>query len=66
MAKERANLDRLICELNIQDYVSLLGLRDDVMSIMKECDIYVSPSQFEGLSIAMIEAMAMFNANCSF
>ena len=42
----------------MERYVKLLGLRDDVIEIMRKADIFVIPSQYEGLSIAMIEAMA--------
>ena len=39
-------------------YVKLLGLRHDVIGLMKASDLFVIPSRYEGLSIAMIEAMA--------
>ena len=56
--EERIRLERLIQELRIEDCVRLLGLRHDVMAIMKASDIFVMPSRYEGLSLAMIEAMA--------
>ena len=34
------------------------GFRDDVHDLMRKSDIFVMPSRYEGLSIAMIEAMA--------
>ena len=37
---------------------NFLGIRHDVIGLMKASDIFVMPSRFEGLSIAMIEAMA--------
>lgn len=55
---ERSRLEALIQELRIENYVKLLGLRHDVMALMKACDVFVLPSRYEGLSIAMIEAMA--------
>lgn len=55
---ERSRLEFLIQELRIENYVKLLGLRHDIMAIMKACDVFVLPSRYEGLSIAMIEAMA--------
>ena len=36
----------------------LLGYRSDVISVMKSCDIFVFPSKREGLSVALMEAMA--------
>jgi len=55
---ERSRLERLIQDLRIGSYVKFLGLRHDVMDLMKACDLFVLPSRYEGLSIAMIEAMA--------
>lgn len=44
--------------LNIANRLHLLGYRDDVIKIMKSCDIFVFPSKREGLSVALMEAMA--------
>ena len=56
--KERLRLEELIRDLGVGSYVKLLGLRHDVMRLMKASDLFVMPSRYEGLSIAMIEAMA--------
>ena len=56
--EERLRLEKLIHDLGVESYVKLLGLRHDVMGLMKACDLFVMPSFYEGLSIAMIEAMA--------
>ena len=56
--EERPRLEKLIAELRLESYVKLLGLRHDVIELMREADIFVIPSSYEGLSIAMIEAMA--------
>lgn len=42
----------------ISDRVHFLGLRQDVISILKASDIIVLSSEHEGFSIAMLEAMA--------
>ena len=55
---EQSRLQALIRNLNMDNYVRLLGLRHDVIGLMKACDIFVLPSRYEGLSLAMIEAMA--------
>lgn len=54
----RSRLEKLIRELRVGNYVKLLGIRHDAMELMKGSDIFVMPSRYEGLSIAMIEAMA--------
>lgn len=45
-------------ELNVGNRFHLLGYRNDVLEIMKSCDIFVLPSKREGLSVALMEAMA--------
>ena len=55
---ERTRLEKLIQDLRVENRIKLLGLRDDVMKLMKACDLFALPSRYEGLSIAMIEAMA--------
>jgi glycosyltransferase involved in cell wall biosynthesis len=56
--EERTRLEELIRRLELQRFVSLLGLRHDILKLMTFSDIFVMPSRYEGLSIAMIEAMA--------
>jgi len=51
-------LKKLIKQMNLQDNVFLIGYRDDVISLMKECDAFVFPSFREGLSVALMESMA--------
>ena len=48
-------------DFGIEKYVNLLGVRHDVMELMREADIFVIPSSYEGLSIAMIEAVHIYN-----
>lgn len=39
--------------------IEFLGYRDDVRPLLEEADIYVLPSYREGLSVSILEAMAM-------
>ena len=50
--------EELAKELHVEDRLHLLGYRSDVIKIMKSCDIFVFPSKREGLSVALMEAMA--------
>ena len=56
--EKRLSLEKLVRDLGVGCYVKLLGLRHDVIELMKDSDIFVIPSRYEGLSIAMIEALA--------
>ena len=55
---ERANLERLIDDLEGERCVSLMGLRSDVPQLLPEFDVFVMTSLWEGFSIALLEAMA--------
>lgn len=54
---EKENIENIIKELDLKD-VTMLGRRRDVLSILKISDIFVLPTFFEGLSNAIMEAMA--------
>ena len=56
--EERLRLQALIQDLDVENYVKLIGLRHDIIGLMRASDIFVMPSRYEGLSLAMIEAMA--------
>lgn len=52
-------LKKLISELELDERVKLLGYRNDIEEISKVSDIFVFPSFREGLSVALMEAMAI-------
>jgi glycosyltransferase involved in cell wall biosynthesis len=54
----RPQLQSQILELGLSGHVRLLGTRDDVSPLLAAADIFVLPSRWEGLSIALMEAMA--------
>ena len=51
-------LKRLALELGIHEKVHLLGYRTDVVQIYKVSDLFIFPSQREGLPVSLMEAMA--------
>jgi glycosyltransferase involved in cell wall biosynthesis len=52
------NLRRLAARLRIEERVTFLGSREDVLELLPGFDTFCLSSQFEGLSIALVEAMA--------
>ena len=53
------DLRKIVSDFGIDRQVAFLGLksREDVYKIMKEADLYVSSSSYEGLPIGVLEAM---------
>ena len=52
------NLKNLSKELGVENQVHFLGFRKDISEICKIVDLFVFPSYREGLSVALMEAMA--------
>lgn len=55
---ERAGLEQIVRNLGISNFVFFLGNRNDVNEILADVDIVVSTSDYEGLPINLLEAMA--------
>lgn len=51
-------IQKSIKKLNLEDDVILAGARKDVNNLLQAMDVFVFPSRFEGLGIALIEAQA--------
>ncbi|MBM7610253.1 glycosyltransferase involved in cell wall biosynthesis [Lysinibacillus composti] len=51
-------LRKLVKDLDLEGQIKLLGYRRDIGELLKVSDIFVFPSFREGLSVALMEAMA--------
>jgi glycosyltransferase involved in cell wall biosynthesis len=56
--EERDNLLRLVTELNAIDCIFLPGQVKNPMMLLKQSDLFVVPSRYEGFPNALLEAMA--------
>ncbi len=54
----KSDLERLTREMGIAEKVVFLGFREDIKSILSALDIFVLPSENEGFSRCVIEAMS--------
>lgn len=54
--EQRAVLEKMAKEKGVSDYVIFVGAQDDVSKYYSACDVYLMPSLFEGLGIALLEA----------
>ncbi len=56
---EMQPVKNLVDQLGISRSVVCAGQRDDIASLMASADIFVLPSHFEGLPLAVLEAMSL-------
>lgn len=54
--EERGKLEKMIEENDLQEVFLLLGIKENPYPFIKEADVYVQSSRFEGKSIAIDEA----------
>lgn len=54
----RNELEQVIVDLNLTNRIALMGITNDVNSVLQENSIFVVSSEYEGFSIVLIEAMA--------
>jgi len=54
----REELENLIKDLELEDFVELKGIVNNVSDYLQQADIYCGSSIFEGLPISILEAMA--------
>lgn len=56
---ERPALERLVHTLGLRKNVMFVGIRDDAPTIVANSDLFVLPSDYEGLGVAALEALAL-------
>lgn len=55
----KLNYLKMISSLNAEEYIKILPPRADIHSVVRDCAMFVSSSDYEGLSNSMIEALAI-------
>lgn len=54
----RPQIEAKISELKLENSVILLGTRSDVANLLQAMDVFLFPSQWEGLPVSVVEAQA--------
>lgn len=54
----RPIIEEKIKNLGLENNIYLLGIRNDVDKILKEIDLFILPSNYEGLGLVLLEAQA--------
>jgi glycosyltransferase involved in cell wall biosynthesis len=54
----KSDIEKLVAEKGLSSYVSFLGIRADVAELLGQCDIFALPSDWEGVPLTVLEAMA--------
>ncbi len=57
--QERRNLEKEVCRRGLQKYVYFVGYQNDVTRFLCRARVYVQASESEGLSLSLIEALAL-------
>lgn len=57
---DRERVERLAAELDVADRVRFLGRLEDnaLVNLFRSCDVYVTPTRYEGFGLTLLEAMA--------
>ena len=55
----KLEMNNLIIHLGLEQNVFLLGHQDDPFGIMKQCDLFVFPSLYEGQPMVLLEALTL-------
>lgn len=55
---QRSKIEQLVASRGLSERVRFLGIRKDVPALMRDTDIFVLPSAWEGFGLVVAEAMA--------
>ena len=54
----RPAMEKIVADKGLKNRINFLGLREDVPKLLNNCDIFTLPSNWEGVPLTILEAMA--------
>lgn len=57
--EDEERIKKSIKECNMEEHVILIGKKSNPYPYIKECDVYVQPSRYEGKCVSVIEAQSL-------
>lgn len=57
--EKKFELQELVAKLGMQESVLFWGFRDDISNVISSFDVFALSSEYEGLPVSMLEAMAL-------
>ncbi len=54
----RPEIEKLVKEKELENKVKFLGVRSDILQLLSESDVFILPSDWEGVPLTVLEAMA--------
>lgn len=54
---ERPSIENFLRTNRLEDKVKLLGFRSDIVELLRGADVFILTSRYEGISVALLEAM---------
>lgn len=55
--RQKSELNKLIAINDLQDFVELVGFRQDIYQFLSECNVFALSSRYEGFGYVTVEAM---------
>jgi len=53
----KADLEKKVVDLNLEDHIKFLGLKNNIAALMRHWDLFVLPSLWEGFPTVIMESM---------
>ena len=56
---QRSDMERIICEKGLNDYIVITGFQNNPYPYMGNCDVYIQPSRAEMYPLTLLEALIL-------